>query len=143
MAPARQIWQISVFEDGLIGKGVNSYAWGMAPRGHLTFKVVFGIFVCALPFRPKMVIPTKKTFKTYVLYRLSSKFSLTEKKIISHGPFSEFCSKIEFNTYQFIPTNFPLIWINGDKPSIGKLTNFKLIFRSIHSWFNLSDVVFF
>ena len=73
---------------------MNSYACGTAPRGRLTFKVLFGNFFTVQSIRPKMVIPTKKTFATYVLYRLPSKLTWAEKKIISHWPFCEFGPKI-------------------------------------------------
>ena len=73
----------------------NSYACGTAPRGRLNFKCFFSNFFTAQSLRPKMVIPTKKTFETYVLYRLSSKLTWAEKKFIFHWPLCEFRPKIE------------------------------------------------
>ena len=70
-------------------KTFNSYACGTAPRGRLTFKDFFCEFPTVQSFRPK------KTFATYVFYRLPSKLTWAEKKLISHWPFGEFCPKIE------------------------------------------------
>ena len=65
----------------------------MSVSGHLTFKGVSRTFVIVQSLRLKMVIPSKETLTTYVLYRLPSKFRWTEKKFIPHLPFCEFCQK--------------------------------------------------
>ena len=75
----------------------NSYACGTSVSGRWTFKSISGNLLIDQSLRPKIFIPAKNTFTTFVLYRFPSKFGLTKKKIISHLPFCEFCPKIEFN----------------------------------------------
>ena len=72
---------------------INSYAWGLSVSRHLTFKGVSRTIVILQSLRPKMVIASKETLTTYLLYRLPSKFRWIEKKIISHWPFLEFHQK--------------------------------------------------
>ena len=48
----------------------------------LTFTGIPGNFLIFQSLRPKKGIPAKKTFTATLLYRLSSKFSWTEKKIV-------------------------------------------------------------
>ena len=48
-------------------KFFNSYAWGMADRRRLTFKAISRTFFIVQSCRPKMFIPAKNTFTSYVL----------------------------------------------------------------------------
>ena len=61
----------------------------------LTFKGISSNCLIVQSLQPKKVIPIKKTFTTFFIDRLALKFSLIEKKIISHWPVCEFRIEIE------------------------------------------------
>ena len=74
----------------------NSHAVGVSLNRTWYLSIHFQGFIMEVSYRRKMVIPTLKTFKTYVLYRLPLKFGWVEKKIDFSPTVCEFRRKIEF-----------------------------------------------
>ena len=64
----------------------------MSASGHVTFNGIFGNSRFVLSRQLQMVIPAKKTFMTYVLYILPSKFCWTEKKSFLTSRFPNFAN---------------------------------------------------
>ena len=82
---------------------INSYACGTSVSGRWTFKGISGMCLVVQSLRPKMLIPAKKTFTTYVLQLYSMRFFRIRSGMPSSSLFITF-SKV-YHTFRHTRTS--------------------------------------